>query len=55
MPVEFNLVSHYLKGRGGHAAIPDKNVDPVLTLSHVVTGGGGGGVCLSTHAHVTHT
>ena len=28
-----------IKGRGGHAAIPDKNVDPVLTLSHVVTVG----------------
>jgi metal-dependent amidase/aminoacylase/carboxypeptidase family protein len=26
-----------VKGRGGHAAIPDKNVDPVLTLAHVVT------------------
>ncbi len=27
-----------VKGKGGHAAMPDKNVDPVLIGSHIVTG-----------------
>ncbi|MEZ5146193.1 MAG: peptidase dimerization domain-containing protein [Bacteroidales bacterium] len=27
-----------VKGKGGHGAIPHKNIDPVLIASHIVTG-----------------